>query len=111
MKRASSCPSVRPPSPCRRAARRRKSTTSLIWVSIGFTLGGGCHACLLLTQYPHGGVLMRHFLDRAPFDGSRSPWAGAGVARPVSEPLRGVFPDQDRVNKTVEDTITVGNDL
>src|SRR5215510_8185336 len=56
---------------------------------------------------------MRHFLDRTPFDGSHSPCAGAGVARPlsVSEQLRGVFPDQDRVKKTVEDAIKVGNDL
>jgi hypothetical protein len=29
----------------------------------------------------------------------------------VSEQLRGVFPDQDRVKKTVEGTIKVGNDL
>src|SRR5579872_2302214 len=56
---------------------------------------------------------MRHFLDRATFDGSGSPWAGAGVARSLSvfEALRGVFPDQDRIKKTGEDTTTVGNDL
>jgi hypothetical protein len=29
----------------------------------------------------------------------------------VFEPLRSVFPDQDRVKKIVEDTIKVGNDL